>query len=208
GRPCGSFGDVAILSFHPRKLVTTGQGGAVLTDNDEIAMRVREYRDSNVHSDSFRKVGFDLRPHEMGCAMGAVQMDRLDALLAERRELASCYDFLPFVRQRVINNGTTNFQSMVALLPKEEGNWPAESCQRADFVSFMASQGIEAQPGSYDLSQLAWVKRGTPPEGDGVPNSTLLQRRAVALPIHCGLSGDDVKRVVEACNRWLHRRGG
>ena len=211
GRPCGSFGAVSILSFHPRKLVTTGQGGAVLTDDDAIAGAVRAFRTDGQHGQGFLKVGFDLRPSEMGCAIGAVQLDFLDEILERRQALAAHYRKLPFPQQRLIPGAVSNYQSMVVTLTAL-GEVPGETeavrfGNPQAFISYLASMGIECGPGSYHLAQLKWLQALDNPAPTDTPNSARCHASTVALPIHCALSDDDVKRVVEACQQWLLQKG-
>jgi dTDP-4-amino-4,6-dideoxygalactose transaminase len=94
GRPCGSLGVAGCLSFHPRKIVTTGEGGAVTTDDSAIAERVRSLRHHGiVPGDRFEIAapGFNYRLSDILCAAGTAQMRRLPALLEARREIAASY---------------------------------------------------------------------------------------------------------------------
>ena len=102
GRPCGSFGQAAIYSFHPRKIITTGEGGAVLTDDPLLARAVRHLRNFGLEDGRFAGMGINLRPSEIGAAMGLVQLDDLDRILAQRRMLADIYRQLPLRFQRQI----------------------------------------------------------------------------------------------------------
>jgi perosamine synthetase len=95
GRKVGSFGDVGTLAFYPNKQITTGEGGAVVTNNSEIATRVRSLRNQGVtvagswraHSD----VGYNYRISELNCALGISQLSRIDSILDRRDSIAQLY---------------------------------------------------------------------------------------------------------------------
>ena len=92
------------FSFHPRKTITSAEGGMVLTDNDELATRMRVLRShgasvsdlarhtsDDVVIESYDEPGFNFRMSDLHAAVGLTQMDRLDGLIAKRRELAEAY---------------------------------------------------------------------------------------------------------------------
>ena len=105
GRPVGSHGNIACFSFHPRKTVSTGEGGMITTDDAEIAERARRLRSHgasiSAHSrheskgvvfEEYRELGFNYRLSDVHAAIGIAQMAKLDAHLARRRAVAERYD--------------------------------------------------------------------------------------------------------------------
>ena len=105
GKPVGGLSEVGCFSFHPRKVVTTGEGGAVTTNDDEIAKVVRSQRNHGATGprafadegegpwtmSTFDRLGYNLRLSDIQAAVGVAQMAKLNALLAERRRLAAAY---------------------------------------------------------------------------------------------------------------------
>ena len=95
GRACGGLGLVGCLSFHPRKIVTTGEGGAVTTNDPELAERVRSLRhhgwSPSDRYDDMPGGAFNYRLSDMACALGLAQLERLDDMLAGRARVASLY---------------------------------------------------------------------------------------------------------------------
>jgi perosamine synthetase len=89
GRACGSLGLAGCLSFHPRKIVTTGEGGAVTTDDDRLAETVRELRHHGWRGDDMPVPGLNYRLPDLLCAIGTTQLRRIDALLADRKRIAA-----------------------------------------------------------------------------------------------------------------------
>jgi perosamine synthetase len=192
GRSCGGLGLLGCLSFHPRKIVTTGEGGAVTTDDDAIAESVAAIRNHGWRSlapPDMPAPGLNYRLSDILCAVGIPQMARLDELLAERTRIAEGY--------------TERLRALPALLPSaDEGDahgWQAYVIQVDDrdrVLADLRAQGIEAQIGTYALHRLG------PYAGQGAfPGADEVFERALALPFHTRLSEGDLDRVVEALDK-------
>lgn len=95
GQPVGSFGDVAVFAFYPNKQITTGEGGMVVTGDAALARTMRALRNQGrLPSNDWHQhtlLGFNYRLSEINCALGCVQMQRLDEILARRASVAQCY---------------------------------------------------------------------------------------------------------------------
>src|SRR3984885_9061973 len=96
GRKVGTFGDVATFAFYPNKQITTGEGGAVVTNNMQIARRVRSLRNQGIGAPgswlAHTEIGYNYRISEINCALGISQLERLDAILERRESVAHRYD--------------------------------------------------------------------------------------------------------------------
>jgi perosamine synthetase len=137
GQPIGSHGDLVAFSFHPRKLVTTGEGGMIVTRRPELADRLRRLREhamsvsaaarhagSEPIAERYEETGFNYRLSDLQAAVGLVQLTRLDAMLARRRQLAQRYQAqlgdVPGLRTVTDPPfGETNFQSFWIVLPED-----------------------------------------------------------------------------------------
>ncbi len=135
GAPVGSHSDLVTFSFHPRKLLTTGEGGMVLTTNAEWAQRLRRLREHGMNAsaaerhasgvpvvEQYLETGFNYRMTDVQAAIGLVQLDRLDAMIARRRSLADRYaDRLGNIPGLGLPadppHGTSNYQSYCVRLP-------------------------------------------------------------------------------------------
>ena len=94
GRACGGLGRLGCVSFHPRKIVTTGEGGAVTTNDGEVADSVRRLRHHGIEPRGefeIRAPGLNYRLPDVLCALGIPQLARLDELLSERERLSAAY---------------------------------------------------------------------------------------------------------------------
>ena len=192
GRACGGLGLLGCLSFHPRKILTTGEGGAVTTNEEPIAESVRRLRNHGWQSLSPPEMpapGLNYRLSDILCAVGLPQARRLDELLAERTRIAAGY--------------TERLRHLPLMLPAaDEGDvhgWQAYVLQVGDrdrVLSQLREQGIEAQIGTYALNQLG-AYRG---QGD-FPGATRVFERALALPFHTRLRDTDLDSVSETLDK-------
>ena len=188
GRPCGSLGALACLSFHPRKIVTTGEGGAITTDDAELADSIRRMRHHGIEPRGEFEIaqpGLNYRLSDILCAVGIPQLARLDELLAARTRIAAGY--------------TERLADFVETPSADDGDvhgWQAYVVQVDDAASVIAGlreRGIEAQVGTYALHRLAAYRA----QGEFAGASRVFDR-AVALPFHTRLTDAELDRVVEA----------
>ena len=192
GRACGGLGVAGCLSFHPRKIVTTGEGGAVTTNDDAFADRVREFRNHGWRSlvpPDMPAPGLNYRLSDILCAVGLPQMRRLEELLAARTRIADGY--------------AERLRELPVLLPRaDDGDihgWQAYVIQvdeRDRVLQELRAQGIEAQIGTYALHLLGAYRD----QGD-FPGATRVFERALALPFHTRLADADLDRVAEALDK-------
>ena len=192
GRACGGLGLLGCLSFHPRKIVTTGEGGAVTTNDAGIAESVAAMRNHGWRSlapPDLPAPGLNYRISDVLCAVGIPQMDRLGELLAARTRIAAGY--------------SERLRDLPVLLPAADAGdvhgWQAYVLQldnRDQVLAELRAQGIEAQIGTYALHQLG-AYRG---QGD-FPGAARVFERALALPFHTRLTESDLGRVAEALDK-------
>lgn len=199
-RACGSLGVVSTLSFHPRKVVTTGEGGMCLVDDPALAARLRTLRNHGQREPgAFERPGGNHRLTEMQAAMGLVQLEKLDEILARRRAIAARYREalagLPLTLQASPPGALVNEQTFGASLAA------GDTHSRDRLVARASEQGVELGKLSYDLASLASLERFAP-HAD-VPVTADRVARGFALPLHTALTDDDVERVVAAVRDCL-----
>jgi dTDP-4-amino-4,6-dideoxygalactose transaminase len=186
GRPCGGLGLVGCLSFHPRKIVTTGEGGAVTTNDTGLADALRQLRNHGWKGSDLPVAGLNYRLSDILCAVGIPQLRRLAELHAARERVAAGY--------------AERLAGLPVLLPgADDGDrhgWQAYVIQldrRDKVLAKLRGQGIEAQIGTYALHRLsAYAEQGSFPGADRV------YERALALPFHTRLTESDLDRVAGA----------
>jgi dTDP-4-amino-4,6-dideoxygalactose transaminase len=183
GTPCGALGVAGCLSFHPRKIVTTGEGGAVTTDEAALDAAVRRWRHHGWATlGDMPAPGLNYRLPDLLCAIGIPQMARLEALLAARERVAGWY--------------TERLEHHVLTPSADEGDrhgWQAYVVQleRRDVaLRALREAGIEAQIGTWALHQLdPYRDQGT------FPGADLAFDRALALPFATTTTEEEVERV-------------
>jgi perosamine synthetase len=183
GRACGGLGRLGCLSFHPRKIVTTGEGGAITTDDGDLAETLRAMRHHGWRETEMPAPGFNYRLPDILCALGVTQLRRLERLLEEREALAGAY------RERL--------EGHVQLPSADEGDrhgWQAYIVQvdgRDAALEALRGAGIQAQIGTYALHRLGAYSGQGP-----FPGAEAAYERALALPFHNRLTEEDIDRVV------------
>lgn len=207
GRPVGVGADIAAWSFHPRKLLTTGEGGMLTTDRADWADRARRLRQHSASvsaaerhaavrapAEHYLELGFNFRMTDVQAAIGLVQLGRLPEMVARRRELADAYrealKGVPGLRLvRDPPEGTTNFQSLWAEIDA------AFPLSRDDLLDALAAEGISARPGimAAHLEPAFAGAAHTP-----LPVTERLTRNTFILPLYHELGRDGVERVAAA----------
>jgi perosamine synthetase len=208
GRPIGSDSALACFSFHPRKVVTTGEGGMIVTGNEEWAKRLRRLRHHGMdgtdwqrhqqllpHRESYVEVGFNYRMSDLAAAVGLAQMERLDDLIEERIRLCENYDRglsgHPSLEIRPLRPGTRSNGQTYAVCVRDDG-----PLNRDGLMRFLRRRGIAAKPGPACI-HLEPCYRPLHPSLS-LPHSEALDRRMLLLPLYPGLSDDDQRRVIDA----------
>lgn len=195
GKPCGSLGLLACFSFHPRKIVTTGEGGAVTTDDAPIAERARSLRHHGWSpSDGYVDMpepAFNYRLSDVLAALGIPQLRRLDELLAERERVAAGY------AERLADLDLT----LPAADPGDRHGLQAYVVQvdrRDEVMASLRAEGIGCQIGTYALHRLGAYR-----DQGGFPGADAAFGRALALPLHGRLTDADLDRVAAALDKLV-----
>ncbi len=196
GRACGSFGVAGCLSFHPRKIVTTGEGGAVTTADEHVATAIRRARNHGWRSmpdGDMPEAGLNYRLSDVLCAVGLTQLQRLDELLAARARIAAGYEERlrdgPVVLPRADEGDIHGWQAYVVQVDR-----------RDEVLAALRAEEVEAQIGTYALHLLH------PYRDQGFfPGAEHAFEHALALPFHTSLADDDLDRVAEVVTRVLQR---
>jgi perosamine synthetase len=209
GLPVGARAELAVFSFHPRQVITTGEGGMLVTARPEWAFRARRLREHGMTVsaaeqhlsrvpvfEQYLETGFDFRMTDIQAAVGLVQLGRLDEIVARRRLLARRYHRLlaeiPELDGAVVAadppDATTNFQSFWVLLPPDRG------VSRKDVLASLAGHGVSARRG-FMASHLEPAFAGHP-HGD-LALTERLTRDSLILPLYHDLTEDEQDRVVD-----------
>jgi perosamine synthetase len=198
-QPCGSFGDVGCFSFHPRKVITTGEGGMVVTDRSDLAERLQLFRSHGGVREggrfTFEEAGFNYRLSDVHAALGTAQMRRLPEIVARRRALAGRLtgrlDAIPGVTPPFEPAWATHvFQAYVTVLD--------EGIDRDAVVAGLRERRIESTIGTYALHAEPFFGRAYGYKAGELACSAAAARQSLALPLFPQMQEAQVDRVADA----------
>jgi perosamine synthetase len=204
GRRAGGFGDASCFSFHPRKSLSTGEGGMVTTDDDQLAAKMRRLRNHGSERQgwrsSFVEPGFNYRMSDINAALGLVQIPHYPEVVARRRVLAERLTErlrgLAGVRPQSVPGGHVHpYQAYVVTL---DGHIDRDAA-----ISSLRDLGVESTLGTYALHlEPAFAERGCFVPG-GLSRSGELVAHTLALPLHEHLVDEDIDVIAGALERVL-----
>jgi UDP-4-amino-4,6-dideoxy-N-acetyl-beta-L-altrosamine transaminase len=206
GRAIGSIADLATFSFHPVKTITTGEGGAVLTNDPKLAERARDFRNHGLVRDAARlspdppawyyeiqSLGLNYRLTDLQCALGRSQLSKLSRFVDRRREIVARYNRaladLPGLELPVETEGARAAWHLYAIRLR--------GLDRTAFTRGLRSRGIGTQVHYIPVNTFPLYRRlGYDPAE--TPIATAIAERLVSLPLFPALSDADVDRVIAA----------
>ena len=202
-KQCGGLGDLGCFSFHARKVITTGEGGMITTDDEEIAERIGRLRNhGGVREEgrfTFEDAGFNYRMSDINGAVGVAQMRKLDGLLDKRRRNAE------LLRRRLVplsedlklvylpqepSASVHTYQSFVLQL--------AGPIDRDSLIAQLGQRGLEATIGTYALHCQPFFQRTFGLVPGELPNSYQAYTHSLAVPFYPQMSEDDIEFVAQS----------
>ncbi len=205
---CGTAGRVGCYSFHPRKVLTTGEGGAIVTRDRDLYAHCKRLANHGLRTNGgearFEEIGWNYRLSEVHAALAVGQIERLEESIARRRSLASAYCANLRERPGVTlpaghRDGEHTFQSFLVVLDAE--------IPRREVISGMESAGVEVGIGSHAIHRQPFFRsRYAAREHERrLPGSRLLSRRGLVLPLFPGMERREVDYVCEALATTIGR---
>jgi perosamine synthetase len=205
GVKAGSFGEAGAFSFYPTKVMTTGEGGMITTNSDEIGNRCRIFRDQgkeSFNSNTIVELGYNWRMNEISAAIGITQLRRLDWMIAVRNKLAEIYDEglakVSGIRpQKRFDSSVNNYYKYTAMLEK--------GINRDEFKQKLREKGVKCGGEVYSpplhLQPVYQRELGVKP-GD-FPVAEDVCARMVELPMFTSLREDEARYVVQSVQQVL-----
>jgi perosamine synthetase len=206
GKPCGSFGDVSVFSFYPNKLITTGEGGMVLTNNDSIAEHLRSLRNlcftvqkRFVHEE----LGWNMRMTNVQAAIGVAQLERWDESIARKREIGKLYtELLKDVKGIQLPIEKTNYCDNIYWV---YGILLTDKSKTAEQVmKLLAEKGIGTRPFFYPMHLQPVLKRMGLFENEVYPNAEKMYYYGLYLPSGLALTNEQIHEVVKSLKEILN----
>lgn len=207
-RPAGSIGHVGCFSFHPRKSITTGEGGMLTTNDDQLAAtlvmlrnhgasvpeEVRHHGPRPHILPDFNLLGFNYRMTDLQGAVGLVQLQKLDRLRDERQRQAEFYarelaDLAWLRTPEVPADGTHGWQAFVCYVD--------ESRNRNELMNALHDAGISVRPGTHAVHHQNLYRHRFGIDPAAFPNALACERQTLAIPLHNRLTNNDLARIVD-----------
>jgi dTDP-4-amino-4,6-dideoxygalactose transaminase len=210
GRHAGTFGDAGCFSFHPRKAITTGEGGMVITNDEEIYKKIKTLRDHGAQvSDlerhrkgefalpEYNMVGYNYRMTDIQGTLGIVQMRKLDMILEKRRNLARRYneelkDIEWLILPQEPEGYKHTYQSYVVIV-KEEAPF-----SRDELASRLIKKGVSVRQGTHAVHTLGYYRKKYDIKLKDFPNSLKAHNQSLTLPLYFTMNDEEQGYVINS----------
>ena len=219
GQHVGTLGDTGCFSFHPRKAITTGEGGMITTQSDALAEKLRRLRDHGAAMTDLQRhmgarpylladhpdAGYNQRMTDLQAALGAAQMDRASAIIEERRRLAAIYDDafanLPWLKTPARPAGYEHgYQSYPCLFQPEavvSASLERINKQRNEWMDRLQQAGISTRPATHAVHMLSFYREKYGLKSSDFPNAWAANDCSISLPIFHGMTEAEQQYVIK-----------
>jgi len=193
GKKVGSFGHVACFSFYANKVITTGEGGMCLTNDDELADKIRILKNHGMRPERrywHEVVGFNYRMTNLQAAIGVAQLNKINRLIQRKREIARIYaeelEDIPGITLHPEMPWAKCVYWLYSILinPRDYGR------SRDQLMTYLAKHGVETRHFFYPLHEMPPFKTKKK-----YPTSTYLSRHGISLPSGPKIDDEDIKYV-------------
>jgi perosamine synthetase len=212
GRPAGSLGDLGCFSFHPRKSITTGEGGMITTNDDVLAKKIDILRNHGAsiseeqrHNGpkpyilpNFEVMGFNYRMTDLQGAVGTIQMKKLDYFIDERKKWADFYSSelsgIPWLKTPITPKGFKHgYQSYVLLIDEKKS-----PKRRNEIMEQLQELGISTRPGTHAVHMLTYYANRYNFRPEDFPGAFIANEYSMSLPLHNKMNELDYQYIVDA----------
>jgi dTDP-4-amino-4,6-dideoxygalactose transaminase len=196
GQKVGTFGDIGCFSLHPRKAITSGEGGLIVTSNAEIAHSLTMLRNHGLENNEgtidFIYAGYNYRLTDFQAALCLPQFDLIESIIAERIKQAKIYDdnlkgITNLTTPSIFSDRRMIYQTYHLLLDKE--------IDRNTVINRLKEKQIETNYGANALNMLSYYSKKYGYKADDCPNAVVANRQGLALPMGMQLKKEDMEEV-------------
>jgi perosamine synthetase len=219
GKHVGTFGNAGAFSFHPRKAITTGEGGMITTNDDELAIKIRRLRDHGAEMSDLQRhlgakpylladhpdAGYNQRMTDIQGALGSAQMNRADEITAERQRLARRYDSafadLEWLTLPAhLDDHVHGYQSYPCMFVPEKitlDNVKRINKLRNDWMDSLYQKGISTRPATHAVHMLKFYREKYGLKPEDFPNAYFANDCSISLPLFHGMTDEEQNYVVQ-----------
>lgn len=214
-KPAGSLGDFGCFSFHPRKTITTGEGGMITTNDDKLATKANILRNHGAslseeirHKSTkpyvlpeFNVLGFNYRMTDLQGAIGLAQLQKLQDFLSQRTKWAGWYnknlsDISWIKLPKVPKHSKHSWQAYVTVI--DESSSPVS---RNKLMEFLLDEGISSRPGTHAVTNLNYYKSLFDIKDNQFDIASKLENSTIALPLHNRMTEEDFLYISDVLHR-------
>ena len=211
GTFAGGLGDMASFSFHPRKSITTGEGGMVTTNSDDLAELLIKLRNHGAEISEeqrhhgpkpyllpdFNLMGFNYRMTDLQGTVGCIQIKKLKQFIAERQQWANFYfeelGAIEWLQLPVVPEGYSHgWQSFVALVDEDKA-----PMKRNDLMELLQEKGISTRPGTHAVHTLGYYQELYGYKAEDYPGASICENQSLAIPLHNRMTEEDFRYLVD-----------
>ena len=223
GKHVGTFGNTGCFSFHPRKAITTGEGGMVTTNDDILAGKMRSMRDHGASLSDFQRhygskpyllseypyAGYNYRMTDIHASIGSTQMERADQIVNERQLIAEKYDTflndLDFFQLPYFNKNYEHaYQSYPCIFKKNNfniKNIETINNERNNYMDLLERKGVSTRPATHAVHMLKYYKEKYRISPEDFPNAFIADQCSISFPLFNGLKKNEqdfvIKTIIE-----------
>jgi perosamine synthetase len=219
GKHVGTLGDTGCFSFHPRKAITTGEGGMITTNSDSLAERLRRLRDHGAAMSDLQRhqgarpylladhpdAGYNQRMTDLQAALGSAQMERAAAIIAERQRLAAVYDAafanLTWLKTPVhldgFEHGYQSYPCLFQTEPITQESVARINQARNDWMDRLQQVGISTRPATHAVHMLTFYRDKYALKPADFPNAYAANDCSISLPLFHGMTEAEQSFVIE-----------
>lgn len=206
GKPCGSFGDISAFSFYPNKHVTTGEGGMVVTDNDELAERCRSLRNLCFQANRrfvHEEIGWNFRMTNLQAAIGLAQLERLDEFVKKKRNMGKYYtkklkdvEFIQLPSEKT--SYAENIYWVYGIMLSDQLNFDAD-----EMMKRLAAKNIGTRPFFFPMHEQPVFHKMGLFENERYPVAGRISKQGFYLPSGLALTEEQMDKVVKVIKEEL-----
>lgn len=218
-RHVGTFGHAGCFSFHPRKAITTGEGGMITTNDDKLAEKMRSMRDHGAAMSDFQRhhgtrpyllaehlyAGFNYRMTDIQASLGVTQMERAKTIVSERQGLARKYSEalrklfffqLPYENE-YYEHGYQSYPCMFDLKNASLNSIKLVNEKRNAFMDSLQNDGVSTRPATHAVHMLKYYREKYKTQAEDFPNAHIANECSISFPLFNGLTEEEQEFVIK-----------